>query len=145
MQLRTERLLLREFTPADADALAAYQRRPEYRRYYDEVPDAAELVARFVRWQHEEPRVRYQLAITLDGRVIGCCGIREAEFGLELDPDYWGQGYALEAGRAILAFGRDTLGHRRIRATTNPDHTAAIRLAERLGLRPGDAPGEFVL
>lgn len=146
MELRTQRLLLRDFHLDDVFRVQAYQSRPAYLRHYDGEPPTPEETRAFVgmlrEWAEEAPRTRYQLAITLDGVLIGTCGVRqetpgdaEAEFGCELDPDHWGHGYAREASRAILAFGFEALGLRRIVAHTLAENDAAVRLAEDLGFR----------
>lgn len=139
MEIRTARLVLRDFRRDDAARLFEYQSR------YDGDPPAREevqqLVDRFCAWAEETPRAKYQLAITLDSRVIGTCGIRKehhddttAELGCELDRDDWGRGYAREASEAILRFAREELGVKRVIARTTPENAAAIRLATELGL-----------
>src|SRR5438477_12878341 len=117
MILRTERLLLREYVPEDWPAVLAYQADARYLRFYPwrerTERDVRAFVDAQVARQHERPRIKFQVAITLpDGTLIGSCGIRQAEpdtlvadMGYELDPRQWGQGYATEAARAILAFG----------------------------------------
>lgn len=146
MELRTERLVLREFLPTDVPTVFAYQSDSAYRRYGEKKAPTEEDVRDFVQmligWAAAAPRTKYQLAVTLDGHLIGTVGVRtevpdstDAEFGCELDPRYWGQGYAREASRAILAFGFGTLGVRRIWARTVPENMRAVRLAEDLGLR----------
>ncbi|MFQ5961073.1 MAG: GNAT family N-acetyltransferase [Candidatus Methylomirabilales bacterium] len=150
MNIITDRLLLRDFTEADAPKLIAYHSYARYLEFY--APDDREpsrvrkLLGTFISWSMERPRQRYQLAITLDEHLIGTCGVRketpdsmEAEFGCELDPDYWGRGYAQEASRAILAFGFGTLELRRVWARVVPENTRAVRLAESLGLRRKEA------
>ena len=127
VELRTERLVLREFTESDWPAVHAYQTDPRYLRYYPWTDRAEEDVRAFVRtlvtWQEERPRRRFQLAITLprEGRLIGNCGVRvnapesrEGNVGYELDPRFWGQGYATEAARAVVGFGFGELGLHRI-------------------------------
>ena len=145
MELRSARLVLRDFTADDVARLFEYQSYPLYLRHSEgDAPgldDVRRLVERFRGWATESPRMSYQLAITLDGHLIGTCGVRRdqdaaaAEFGCELDPDFWGHGYAREASAAILAFARDALRVERIVARTRPDNRAAVRLAEDLGLR----------
>lgn len=146
MELRTERLLLRDVRPADVEAVLAYQSDPAYLRHYGRPAPSSEevraLVEMLCRWADEVPRTRYQLAITLDGRLIGTCGVRaevpgatDAELGCELDPRHWGRGYAREASRAILDLGFATLGLRRVWARTAPENVRAIRLVEDVGLR----------
>jgi RimJ/RimL family protein N-acetyltransferase len=149
MILATDRLLLREFLTQDWHAVFAYQAAPRFLRsapWTHRLPEDVEhLVQDFIGWQHEQPRCKYQLAIVLPTThlVIGTCGIRmatahaqEAELGYELHPDYWGQGYAIEAARTILAFGFHTLPLQRVWAQCLAENTASVRVLERLGMRP---------
>jgi ribosomal-protein-alanine N-acetyltransferase len=147
MILATERLRLREFTEHDWHAIFAYQTDPRYLRYSPwtqrQREEVAWLVQECIRWQHEEPRCKFQLAIVLqtDNLLIGTCGIRmatahaqEAELGYELHPAYWGQGYATEAARHLLAFGFQTLRLQRVWAHCVAENTASARVLERLGM-----------
>lgn len=149
MELRTARLVLRDFRTDDVAVVFEYQAKPEYLRHYDgtlPTRDAVDrLIALFREWAGAIPRTKYQLAITLNDRVIGTCGVRQepdrpaiAEFGCELDPDFWGRGYAAEASRALLVLAVQTLRLERVIARTRPENRAAIRLAEGLGFRMGD-------
>lgn len=148
MQLRTERLLLREFEPDDWHAMAAYWAHPLYSRYYAEFPDpnafVRELVARFVTSQSAEPRQAWQLAIIdpASGELLGNCGIRindaelrEANIGYELNPAVWGRGYATEAATAILRFGFTELHLHRVWADCVADNTGSAHVLEKLGMR----------
>ncbi len=148
MEIFTARLLLREFHPNDWRDVLGYQNDPMYLRYYNwdnrSESDVRAFVQMFINWQHEEPRQRFQLAITLRGgsRVIGNVGIRvndprmrEANIGYELDQHYWGHGYATEAARAILAFGFESLGLHRVYAHCLAENEASWRVMERLEMR----------
>lgn len=148
MRLITSRLVLREFVEADWAGVLAYQQDPRYLRYYpwtDRVEaDARAFVELFLGWQSEEPRRRYQLALTLkrSGRLIGNCGIRrkpdndwEADIGYELDPEFWGNGYATEAAQALVNHGFQELGLERISSWCIADNIASARVMERLGFR----------
>jgi len=73
--------------------------------------------------------------------LIGCIGLHEAEgtggaaeLGYWIAKERWGQGYATEAGRAVVAIAR-TLGHRRITASHFPDNPASGRVLAKLGFR----------
>jgi RimJ/RimL family protein N-acetyltransferase len=74
------------------------------------------------------------------GEATGICGLikrdtlEDVDIGYAFLPRYRGRGYALEASRAALAYGRDALGLRRIVAITDPDNDASARLLGRLGL-----------
>lgn len=75
--------------------------------------------------------------------MIGCAGLRqaghppgEAEIGIELHPDHWGFGYALEALSRLVEFARDDLALTRLSALTTPTNRRAHRLLQRLGFSP---------
>lgn len=72
---------------------------------------------------------------------IGICGLVKRDFLDDVDvgfaflPKYWGQGYAYEAASAVLAYGQEVLGLKRIVAITTSDNHSSARLLEKLGLR----------
>jgi RimJ/RimL family protein N-acetyltransferase len=147
MQLTTDRLILRDFVADDWPAVLAYQRDPRYLRLYewtDRSPEEVQqFVGMFLEQQRQQPRTRFQLAVTLksDGRLVGNCGIRlsaagshEAEIGYELAPDEWGRGYATEAAQEIVRFGFEELGLHRIAAWTVADNVASARVLEKIGM-----------
>jgi RimJ/RimL family protein N-acetyltransferase len=77
-----------------------------------------------------------------DGIHLGCCGIRpyhpEAgiyELGFHLRAEHWGQGYATEAARAVIAYAFDTLRASALFAGHHPLNTASRTLLTRLGFR----------
>jgi ribosomal-protein-alanine N-acetyltransferase len=146
--LRTERLVLREFTADDWEATFAYENDPRYLRFYerDEVTErqCKALIYQFILWQGEQPRSRAQLAITLadTGELIGNVGVRRetaeeplADMGFELSPDHWGRGYATEAARAMVDWGFGEWGLDRIHAHCVSENAASARVLERVGMR----------
>jgi RimJ/RimL family protein N-acetyltransferase len=156
VEIRTGRLLLREFTTEDAPAFIAYQAEPRYAEFRgpaESGPDHARaLLGRFSTWASERPRRNYQLAVAdlLQPReLMGCCGLRGAghgaggaEFGLELAPVRWGHGYATEAARALLVFGFRELGLDEVRSVSVSANGRVTALAHRIGFREmGTRPG----
>ncbi|MDH3592126.1 MAG: GNAT family N-acetyltransferase [Planctomycetota bacterium] len=142
MKLTTARLVLRDPSPADAVALAAYQDDPRYLEHYPEPPDSDAIIATACRWAREAPRVNFQFIVTCDGAVIGCAGVRRAghapgaaDLGIELAPAQWGAGFAREALAALIEFARIELGVDRLLAETTATNTRAHRLMQRLGFR----------
>ncbi len=148
MFLSTDRLLLRDFVEDDWRAVLAYQSDPRYLRYYawtKRTPEEVQaFVGRFIAQQERQPRLKFQLAITLPatGQLIGNAGIRiktagghEADIGYELDPQYWGCGYASEAARALVQFGFERLHLHRISAQCLAENVASARVLEKLGMR----------
>ena len=75
------------------------------------------------------------------GVLVGLCGLVLDREGLQgeawylLDPDYWGQGLATEAGRHLLAYGFGHLRLHRIWATCLPQNPASARVLKKLGMR----------
>jgi ribosomal-protein-alanine N-acetyltransferase len=148
MELHTDRLILREFVSADWPEVLAYERDPRYLQYSDwtdRTPDDAQrFVQMFLDQQAEQPRRKFQLAVTLktSGRLIGNCGIRqasagahEADIGYELSPEQWEYGYATEAARAIVQFGFAELHVHRIWSWCIADNVASAHVLEKLGLK----------
>lgn len=139
---------MRDFVESDWEAVLAYQSDPLYLRYYHWTHRTEAGVRNFIQMfldhQKEQPRQKFQLALVLksENRLIGNCGIRinnpemrEANIGYELDRRYWGQGYATEAARAILHFGFETLGLRRIWAQTIAENVGSARVLEKIGMQ----------
>lgn len=148
MELITERLCLREFKEDDWPDILVYQADPLYLRYYEwtgRTPEAAQdFVQMFLAQQQEQPRTKFQLAVTLKSthQLIGTCGIRmasidshEGNIGYELSPKYWGQGYATEAARAMVQFGFEELRLHRIWSWCIADNVGSARVLQKLGMR----------
>ena len=152
MEITTSRLLLREYVASDLPAVLAYGADPRAREFHgpDEGhPDQTRaLLATFAAWAAETPRRNYQLALALrvDPMVaIGSGGLRQAglpagqaELGLELGPAHWGQGYATEAARALLAHGFTALDLETIRGVTVSANARVAALVRRLGFEPAE-------
>jgi [ribosomal protein S5]-alanine N-acetyltransferase len=146
--LETTRLRLREFAEDDWGRVLAYQSDPLYLRYYHwterSEEDVKAFVIMFLDAQKEQPRTKFQLAVTLktNDLLIGNCGIRinnsvlrEANIGYELDSRFWGRGYATEAAQAILQFGFGELGMHRIWANTLAINKGSANVLSKLGMR----------
>ncbi len=149
MQLTTRRLLLREFIPSDVMTLSVYQAAPSYREHDAARADAETIVGQAILWSEEQPRWNYQLAIAESetSLAIGAIGLRgmdhalgEAEFGCELDPAYWGRGYAREAAVTLLGFGFRVLKLRRVIAVCAIANSRVHHLLESLGYTREPSP-----
>jgi len=148
VEIKTERLKLREFVLDDWPAVLAYQQDQRYLEFYPFVTrtesDAKEFVQWFLDEQPESPRRRFQLAVTLEetGELIGDAGIRrkpendwEADIGYEIAPEHWRNGYATEAAAALINHGFDQMGLHRISSWCIAENVASARVLEKLGLR----------
>jgi len=147
--LETERLILRDFTMADWDALNALLSDPEVVRFmhfvrWDEAQRRAWL-AQIVEEAQDPRRESYNWAIHLhaDGALIGWFGIGESdhtigtyerEYGYALKREFWGQGYMPEATRAIIGYEFTTLRTRRIIAECDTRNAASARVMQKCGM-----------
>jgi RimJ/RimL family protein N-acetyltransferase len=145
MFLETNRLIIREYTLEDMEAVHVYASDPLVAVYTIWGPntreDTAEFLNRVQEFQLQEPRVDYELAVTLkdSGALIGGVGIhitepRQAEMGYCLNPQYWRLGYATEAASAMVQFGFRQLGIHRIYATCRPDNIGSASVMKKIGM-----------
>lgn len=145
MQLQTERLILREWSSEDWVAVHRYASSEQVTQYMLWGPNTEEEtkahIEQVIRWQHEVPRRSFELAVTLkdNGEIIGGCGLvlheSNGEIGYCLHPDAWGNGYASEAARAIVAFGFQELGIHRIYATCRPANLGSANVMRKIGMK----------
>lgn len=75
---------------------------------------------------------------------VGCGGLRPYklphesedrvyELGFHLLPAFWGQGLAVEAGHALIAYAFDSIGAKALFAGHHPANAASRRVLEKLG------------
>jgi RimJ/RimL family protein N-acetyltransferase len=145
--LETERLLLRPLTTDDAPFILTLLNEPSFLRFIGDkkvrnLEDARQYIL-------TGPMASYQrhglglLAVELKASQtpIGMCGLLkreelpEPDIGFAYLPDFWGQGFAFEAAKAVMNDARESLKLNRVLAIVNPDNDASIKLLERLGLK----------
>jgi RimJ/RimL family protein N-acetyltransferase len=148
MELRTPRLLLREFRAGDHAAVHAFAGDTEVTRYTDWGPnspqDTTAFLAEVVQQADALPRDRFGLAVVEreHGTLIGSIELQvtgtshqRGEMGYVLHRRWWRRGYAGEAAAALLGFGFDDLGLHKISATCDPANAASIRVLTKIGMR----------
>lgn len=144
--LETPRLALRPCTTSDIDALHNLWTSPQVRKYlWDDVvitkEQAAEVVASSIEDFSQSGFGHWIVTLREQSDLIGWCGLRQFEEGAKIEilygilPEFWGQGLAVEASRAILHYGFSVLELEKIHAGTDPPNLASIRVLEKLGMR----------
>lgn len=150
MDLRTERLLLRPFTPGDLDALYGWRSDPEVTRFLLSGPTdregAQEMLDQRLRQATlptaEGQGICFAVQLHAGGTVVGevnldltseenSCG----EIGYVIAKEHSGKGYASEAAAALLALGFRNMKLHRIIARSYAQHAASHRVMERIGMR----------
>ena len=81
----------------------------------------------------------YIVELKSDGTPIGTCGyvkrdeLEDPDIGFAFLPEFRKQGYALESAKAILEFGIDELGFKKLSAITTQNNERSKLLLEKLG------------
>lgn len=149
LRLVTARLTLRPLEMADWPALYAFTGDPDVQRYVTGAPlsemETRNLIVMLRDWEQEQPPRACPFAFvhTADNLVIGFGGLYwmkgperwQAELGYTLHRGYWGQGYASEAGEALLRYGFTELRLHRVFAECHPANVGSARVMQRLGMR----------
>ena len=159
-EIRTPRLLLRQWTDDDLVPLAEIHADPAVMRWIgDGSPlDLEQTADAIERWEEEwddEGFGLFAVELLASGELIGAVGLTTpadlpelaSEIAVEfrLGRQYWGQGYASEAAHAVLEFALQDRGLDRVIAVTRVGHTAARNVLDKLGLhleRETTGPGE---
>lgn len=146
--IQTSRLLFREFTADDYDAVHVYASDPEVTRYTGFGPNTPEQTKGFLQLKLDESsqsdRANYTFALIhkQTSKLIGSCGLDRSHtngpqysFGYALHKDWWRQGLASEATTALVKFGFGELGAHRLWAHVFLGNTGSERLLQNLGFR----------
>jgi RimJ/RimL family protein N-acetyltransferase len=165
----TARLIARDWTAADVDAAFAIYGRDEVARWLgpqprQPVPSLARmrevLDRRITRCLDQPDYGLWALELRATGEVAGAVLLSPlpgdgapVEIGWHLNPDYWGAGFATEAGHGAiaLAFGVDMVGGDQVgpglanrparpvldsvAAVVDPDNVRSLNVCRRLGMR----------
>ena len=143
--LETERLVLRQLTIDDAEFILSLLNEPSFLRYIGDkkvrnIADAQQYILNGPMASYEQNGFGLYLVEARETHTpIGMCGLLkraeldDVDIGFAFPPDFWGQGFASEAAKAVMDYARQTLKLQRIVAITNPDNEPSIKLLERLG------------
>lgn len=148
LPIETERLLLRAFTPVDAQRYYSYRSLPDTVRYMYQNPmtldQSIERMPKYAGLKFEEDADVFTLAIQpkhtqeLAGEILfklESVRAKQGEIGWSLHPDSVGKGYVTEAAGALMRVGFEHFGFHRIFARIDTENVASVSVAERLGMR----------
>jgi ribosomal-protein-alanine N-acetyltransferase len=146
-ELETERLLLRRWRDSDRAPFAALTADPEVMRHFPAPLTRAEsdaMVDRIIASFDEHGYGLYAVERRAEGDFIGFVGLAwitydvpfapAVEIGWRLARHAWGQGYATEAARAVVAHAFGALGLDDLVSMTVPSNEPSWRVMERIGM-----------
>lgn len=146
--VRSNRLILRQFSQQDVDSFYLYRSSPEVAKFQSwenyQYRDAELFVSKQSKRMPDQPGTWFQFAIALveTNYLIGDCALhtlldepRIVEIGFTLAEEYQGNGYASEAVKALLNYVFNNLKKHKVIAFTDVRNEKSIRLLERLGMR----------
>jgi [ribosomal protein S5]-alanine N-acetyltransferase len=143
--LHTQRLTFRPWTAADLDLALGLWGDPEVTRLVGGPFSEAQVQERLSREiaNLAAHGVQYwPVFLRAGGAHVGCCGLRSYspepgvyELGYHLRRAYWGQGFAVEAARAVIAYAFDELNATALFAGHHPANEASRQVLVRLGFR----------
>lgn len=144
--IETERLLLRPMTAQDIDALLIIFADPKVMASFNEPPFVRAQMEHWVNRNLEhQTEFGYGLFSVIHKEssvLIGDCGLEQmsvdgalaAELGYDFRSDYWKQGYATEAARAVRDYAFQTLNLSQLISLIRVGNEPSRRVAERVGM-----------
>ena len=144
--LETRRLLLRQLTPEDFDAVFAILGDADVMYAWEHAftrTEAARWLGKNVG-RYLRDGFSYWAAIEKEtGALIGLMGVLMEDAGGETVPgvgyllrrDAWGRGYAAEGAAACARYALEALGFARVTAQIRPENERSVRVAQSLGMR----------
>ena len=145
--LETDRLNLRWLSTSDAKFILELLNEPSFLQFIgDKGVRTLEDARNYILNGPVDMYARLGFGLYLtelkeNGVPIGICGLikrdtlEDVDIGFAFLPRFWAKGYAHESASAVMAYGKDVLGLKRIVAITSPNNHASGRLLEKLGLQ----------
>ena len=145
LPLETQRLLLRDLTPDDLEALHEVLGDPETMRFYPE-PKTREGTLAWIEWCRRSYEQHgfglWALILKETGAFVGDCGLTvqdvdgEAlvEVGYHVKRSHWRQGLATEAALACRDLAFDVVGVDRLIALVRMENEPSAGVARKIGM-----------
>lgn len=145
--LTTERLILRPFMGSDASRVQLLAGDPLVAATTANVPHpypdgAAEVwIAQHLKWFLSGHGVQFAIVVKTTGILIGCIDLgiaaahSRAELGYWIGVDFWNQGYCTEAASALVGFGFETLGLKKITSRHLSINPSSGRVMSKVGMK----------
>ena len=142
--IKTRRLELAAFEPADVSALFSFMGNEAAMQHTYVAPTVEHCLARLSAYEAMRGILGFAPWVVRTHRseqVVGWGGLsidpEEPDWGLEVSyafaPSVWGQGYATELVRAALSFAFGNLSASEVHAFAKPENVPSVRVLEKSG------------
>ena len=141
--IETERLRLREFCLADAEACFKLNTDLEVLKYtgdepFESIEDATLFLSNYNEYQ-ENGYGRWAVIEKTSKAFIGWCGLKRhsksfTDLGFRFFRKDWGKGYGTEAAKAALKVGFEDLKLDEIIGRAAIDNKASVKILEKIGM-----------
>ncbi len=142
---KTERLIIRQFTPEDLPWLIEVRTKPEIRKYLggEKLQNPEKITQRMQFYIDCYEKYGFGLCAMQwkeTGELFGWSGVQpldgttEIEVGYGMTKEFWRRGIGFECAKAWLNFGFNEKNLERIVAVADLDNTGSWRIMEKLGM-----------
>lgn len=147
MEIVSKRLKLRPICLADAKDMYDYGHQEKVATLAgfpanQSIEECEDLIRRDLQKSGQQKKQRiWGLCLKGEDKLIGTINFTKEvadgvmEMGYVLHPDYWGQGYMMEAAQAFLKYGFEVLNLRKVELGIYSHNTQSKRLAQKLGFQ----------
>lgn len=142
--LETERTILREVTETDAEFILDLLNQPSFIKFIGDrnvrnVAQARDYIeSRFAQSYKQLGFGMYAVELKETNAPIGICGfvkrdsLPDADIGFAFLPQFCGKGYAYESAAAVMKYGSDVLGLKRVLAIVSQGNESSVKLLEKI-------------
>ncbi|EPH10166.1 hypothetical protein HMPREF9713_02515 [Myroides odoratimimus CCUG 12700] len=145
--IETERLLIRQYKESDLADFIAMNQNDQVMEFFLDKKTAKESTQAYNNMKSKIDTQGYAFFAVEEkssGNFIGFVGLLDitfdvdfapgVEIGWRMLPQFWGKGYATEAAKACLVFGKETLGLDKIYSFTTTQNKRSYNVMEKIGM-----------
>lgn len=148
--LETSRLHLRSMRPSDIDELIHIFGDPRVMASFNAAPFDRTQMQRWIERNLEHQALHgyglFSVILKSEGLLIGDCGLehmmvdgdRVAELGYDFRSDFWNQGFATEAAKAVRDYAFNVLHLPGLISLIRVGNEASRRVSEKIGMQFAD-------
>lgn len=142
--LKTERLLLRELNPDDAENFYKLNLNPNVIKHtgnsaFKDIDEAKEFLENYQDYKLNSFG-RWAVIEISTNEFLGWCGLKydqhldETDIGFRFFEEHWNKGFATESAKACIDYGFENLNIKTIVGRAMSENLASIKVLEKIGL-----------